>query len=258
MGDWDSDLPNGDGIIYLPDTLLYEGSFAEGRPNGRGQVQFLNHKCVYEGDIANGQANGEGVFTNSQDKYTFRGQWQHSKPKTGRLDFATNGTIIEFEDYDKNLAKITYEDHKVYHGQTDLKTFLPEGVGEVSFPDNSRYNGEFMAGKMHGKGVFQWRNAQPGRCDEKYDGDYQYGKKHGNGKFTFSSGNVYDGQWVNGKREGRGILVDKHGAEISNGVWFKGKILDSKQEDLNLNMEEHIINNGEQLEQKLESSGQKV
>lgn len=38
-------------------------------------------------------------------------------------------TTIEFIDYEKNNAKINYEDGKVYHGQIDPRTFLPDGVG---------------------------------------------------------------------------------------------------------------------------------
>ena len=46
------------------------------------------------------------------------------------------------------------------------------------------------------------------------------------GKFTFSSGNVYNGEWVNGRREGKGTLLDKNGKIISEGSWFQGKFMD--------------------------------
>lgn len=35
------------------------------------------------------------------------------------------------------------------------------------------------------------------------------GKKHGIGRYTFSNGDVYEGEWKNGVREGKGIKYYK-------------------------------------------------
>ncbi len=50
--------------------------------------------CHYEGDIEKGQANGEGKFTHDEDKYSFKGIWEYSKPKKGILTFEGNNTTV--------------------------------------------------------------------------------------------------------------------------------------------------------------------
>lgn len=38
-----------------------------------------------------------------------------------------------------------------------------------------------------------------------YQGDYVNGKAHGNGVFTDSEGSIYEGQWSEDKQHGKGI-----------------------------------------------------
>ena len=54
---------------------------------------------------------------------------------------------------------------------------------------------------MHGHGVFNWKDGR------KYEGDYVDGKKQGNGLFTWLDGRVYRGQWFDGKQEGVGSVI---------------------------------------------------
>lgn len=46
---------------------------------------------------------------------------------------------------------------------------------------------------MHGSGLFTWAD---GRV---YEGEYVDDKKEGQGIFTWPDGRKYDGAWVNGK-----------------------------------------------------------
>ena len=92
-------------------------------------MSFIEHSCHYEGDIDKGQANGQGIFTHDEDKYTFDGDWEYSKPKSGKVTFSGNTTVIEVQNFEKMNAKVIYPDHKIYHGQLDPKTFVPHGVG---------------------------------------------------------------------------------------------------------------------------------
>ena len=36
-------------------------------------------------------------------------------------------------------------------------------------------------------------------------------KKHGHGKYTWPDGRIFEGEWVLGKREGKGKQVSKNG-----------------------------------------------
>lgn len=54
---------------------------------------------------------------------------------------------------------------------------------------------------MHGKGIFH-------RSDgTKYDGDWINGKMHGKGIFYKNTGHIeYEGDWINGEKCGKGVL----------------------------------------------------
>jgi len=47
---------------------------------------------------------------------------------------------------------------------------------------------------------------------------------HGNGKLTTKEGTVYEGNWENGKREGK-LKETRTSGEIKNGFWYYGKLL---------------------------------
>lgn len=79
---------------------------------------------------------------------------------------------------------------------------------------------------MHGKGVYTWKD---GRV---YDGEYVEDKKNGYGVYRWADGRsnkltniftlVYEGQWENGKQHGQGIYHQPDGSQKS-GLWSEGK-----------------------------------
>jgi hypothetical protein len=40
------------------------------------------------------------------------------------------------------------------------------------------------------------------------------GKKHGHGKETLENGDYYEGEWVNGLKDGTGYHTDKNGVRV--------------------------------------------
>ena len=81
-----------------------------------------------------------------------------------------------------------------------------------------------------------------------YEGEWKEGKKHGRGKETYATGNVYDGEWLEGRKHGRGkqTLADGslydgefqagkrygHGKEVSaSGAMFEGEYVDGSKRD---------------------------
>lgn len=56
-------------------------------------------------------------------------------------------------------------------------------------------------------------------------GEYLKGKKQGQGRFTYPSRKVYEGEWVDGKQEGWGVLFDQSGATLKKGKWREGVFL---------------------------------
>lgn len=55
-----------------------------------------------------------------------------------------------------------------------------------------------------------------------FEGYFINGKKNGRGKYTWANGDVYDGMWKDGKRCGRGRISWSNGASF-DGEWHDGK-----------------------------------
>ena len=72
-----------------------------------------------------------------------------------------------------------------------------------------------MNDHKHGKGILYYKNGTI-----KYDGDFVNGRKEGNGKYIYEDGNYYIGEWLNNRKNGRGILYKSDGNIIYTGVFI--------------------------------------
>ena len=57
---------------------------------------------------------------------------------------------------------------------------------------------------------------------DEYDGDIIDGKRDGNGKMTYKHGDVYDGKWENDKRHGKGVF--RYAFGVYEGDWMDDKM----------------------------------
>lgn len=56
-----------------------------------------------------------------------------------------------------------------------------------------------------------------------YAGQVKDKKMNGKGRMTYKDSNIYQGQWVDGKAEGKGVFVDKTNKTIYDGEWKADK-----------------------------------
>ena len=54
-----------------------------------------------------------------------------------------------------------------------LQDSLPQGKGEIMYPDGRRYKGEFQLGRWHGEGIATFPNG------DIYKGEYRLDQRHG-------------------------------------------------------------------------------
>ena len=110
--------------------------------------------------------------------------------------------------------------------------------GTETFPDSSKYVGNFKNGKSNGQGTYtnadgskyvgNWKdNKEHGRGTAtsrgyKYVGNWKDGKHHGQGTLT-SWGNKYVGDFKDDKKHGRGTLT------FANGSKYVGEFKDDEQ-----------------------------
>jgi len=114
-------------------------------------------------------------------------------------------------DDDEQQYKIVYanEPNKEY------RSVVRDGLAVATYPNDDVYEGHFVDGMKHGKGIYRF--AQGG----VYEGDYQANKKHGPGSLTMPDGGKFVGSWVEDKREGEGVYVYANGDRY-DGQWSNG------------------------------------
>ncbi len=85
------------------------------------------------------------------------------------------------------------------------------------------YKGFFNNGNLQGMGRFDYQNGSI------YDGDWRDNKKHGRGRMIEGDGrSIYNGEWENDLKHGRGTFIQK-GTYIIEGVWNKGSLIEMTQ-----------------------------
>ncbi len=90
------------------------------------------------------------------------------------------------------------------------------GYGEYVYPDGSKYVGDFLEGKFHGKGVLYLSKG------DKYVGHWRENMKEGLGRYTFSTGQTYKGGFHLNEFHGQGYMKYKNGDEY-DGEWAMSK-----------------------------------
>lgn len=89
----------------------------------------------------------------------------------------------------------------------------------VEDPDvQGTYEGDCVAGKANGFGVSTGKDI--------YKGEFKDGYLHGKGTYTWQSGRVYEGDWVDGKRTGKGKWQEcgpASGCDYYEGEWLNSK-----------------------------------
>ena len=70
-----------------------------------------------------------------------------------------------------------------------------------------------MDGKREGKGTYYFFGT-----DEMYEGQFRNGNRDGRGRFTYAFGDVYEGQFLKNKKQGFGTLNYSNG-DVYEGEW---------------------------------------
>ena len=114
---------------------------------------------------------------------------------------------------------------------------IPEGPGVFNYRGDDEhgrmcYDGDWKNKAAHGYGSMKWQNGDryqliiifsystitPNQLSFRYEGDWVDGVRQGKGKYVSkSSGGVYDGEYKNDKKDGSGKYV------WSNGDWYEGE-----------------------------------
>ena len=196
-GNWENDSWHGKGYVKHADGNSYEGDFVCYRYHGKGR-EVLANGAVYEGDWRDGHKTGKGSITTAEgDKYTgdFYINLYHG-----------NGSIV-------------YKSGDSYEGQ--FVNSIKNGKGKMQYASGDSYDGEWKDDNWHGNCTIKFKNAgitfsgyldrYTGYTKGKLlysDGSYRDGEckdfwtSHGKGVYVDAYGTTYEGEWIDGKKQG--------------------------------------------------------
>ena len=87
------------------------------------------------------------------------------------------------------------------------------------------YKGSYRHGVPHTSKLYPIGKAWYKNGDT-YEGEFVYGKKEGKGTYTRPDGGKYDGYWKNGKKDGKGTMTWSDGVYdgVYEGYWREGEL----------------------------------
>lgn len=104
------------------------------------------------------------------------------------------------------------------------------GYHKKRFEDASMYEGNFVNGRLEGKGTMIYVGGA------SYSGEWHNGLREGHGTWNYADGGSYVGEWHRGQMHGRGKLVKGDGTVIL-GIWNDGRMTSKLQEQKPFNTE---------------------
>ena len=182
------------------------------------------------------------------------------------LNTESKHSEVHFSRYDDTSpSKLMYHANEVYSDGTiyqgEMRGKLRHGVGRLTFPDESCYEGQWADDKMSGYGVFffpdgkiayegEWQN---NKCNgrgvmyneqitnvtnrgkgkvvkivngdwERYEGGFCNDRWEGEGRLCFVNGDEFCGDFVNDLIHGFGRFTNKDG-ESFEGEWCNNKLV---------------------------------
>lgn len=75
------------------------------------------------------------------------------------------------------------------------------GRGVMAWPTGDRYEGEFVEDRKEGRGSYTWGSGTPW-AGERYTGEYRADQRHGPGVYSWPDGERYSGAWKHDKPTG--------------------------------------------------------
>ena len=210
------DCANGEGIYIFPSGAVYIGQFRNGEVHGVGVCDYSDGSR-YQGEWKNRFPDGTGAKT-WPDGTRRTGRWERGQPVDDQGNLLD--ALIRMNPSRTDAADIQ---------SGCLSGDCISGNGIMAYPDGSRYEGSFAAGKPNGRGEFRYAN------QSWYTGSFREGLPHGTGVLHRPDGTLLSGRWEEGEflgpdpalaptrtgciegdcENGTGVYVFKDGARYS-------------------------------------------
>ena len=216
MGNWLKQEREGRGRMVLANGDIYFGIFKAGKYHGNGLMTYDNGSA-YEGDWRNGQPHGIGVFNfpngdryeGELEKGLFKGQGQLFYADGSRYEGEWNANVRQ------GLGTLYYANGQQINGQWENNEYLADW-GSLAFSgDTSRLRNCNDLSCNSGKGKFTYPDGS------KFIGDFYNGLPQGIGTVYYINGNRYEGGWQMHTPQGKGVMFYANG-KIIGAIWNQG------------------------------------
>lgn len=203
---------------YTYDNGYYNGFWKNGQKNGYGTYNW-NSGDYYYGNWVNDKMEGLG-FSKATNGSTYTGLYSNSKYHGNAfyLNKGTGKSEINYYENGKFIRSISFN----ATGQTQgcVNGDCTNGFGKYAFNSGDMYIGDFQNSRMK-VGTYIFQNG------DIYTGNFNANNQfEAHGFYLFkSTGNMYYGYWMNGKRNGRGYGIANDREEV--GEW-KDNVLITK------------------------------
>ena len=162
------------------------------------------------------QANFPNYLTSIiQIQSVFKGYIYRKKKDPMRSPISKASSANSFSVVDKSKITSQQLDH-LYNQFPPIKDGINVITIQVAFPNLAEYSGEWnpLTKERHGRGIQLWKD------NSMYLGQWKNDKTNGKGKLILSTGEYYEGDFINDKAEGYGVYVHKNGCTYE-GQWKK-------------------------------------
>lgn len=191
--------------------------------------------------------NKEGKFIYDSGDY-YIGQWFNKLRQGEGSLFSKNGDIIYkgswLNDLKNGYGEMHYSNGDIYIGYWNNNE--RSGNGEMSFANGNNYKGTWLSDKMNGQGKLLFKSGAQyaGTFKENefegqgnyfftkgsdfimYSGSFSKGKYHGEGELKFVNGDIFEGNWNMGIRDGYGEYKWVSAKTIQKGIWKNDACID--------------------------------
>jgi len=213
---WKEGKKNGRFVLKSPDSYA-EGVFENDELKGDITTKF-NNGDIYVGNSLNAYREGKGrmVWANHKTLKYYEGNFLKNKMHGFGLLELKNGLIYEGElKENKMTGKGTIRNDK-FKAEGEYVDGKPISDIRILYENGDIYEGGFKDFKRNGKGKLVKKNGI------LYEGFYKDNKMHGDGVLDIE-GKQYKGKWIEGKREGKFLMVDLKNNDQYDVVFEKDK-----------------------------------
>jgi len=199
------------------ETVKWDGPCKGGIANGQGVTEWFQDGKLTgrkEGEVRNGRSEGRGLSFDPMGT-RYEAEFVDGKLNGRGVVTFTNGTryVANFVD-DKLQGRgvITFPDG----GKIDADFVDGEAVRGIAITSaGDRYEGELKNLQRHGQGKMLFK-----KSGTIYEGSFVENKREGYGTIFYTDGGRYEGEWRNDMPNGRG--TSRINGEANSGIWING------------------------------------